>query len=110
MHDSYKMGVGAIEKLRGDTEYVTKGSLILGLTVIGGLIASFVRFSIPYVIEVGSAQVNIQADVIDKIMPNILPLMYTLFMFYLLKKGKTPISLIGITLIIGILGRFIGLL
>nr|WP_307774765.1 PTS system mannose/fructose/sorbose family transporter subunit IID [uncultured Cetobacterium sp.] len=110
MHYSYKMGVGAIEKLKGDTEYVTKGSLILGLTVVGGLIASFVRFSIPFVINVGSASVNIQADVIDKIMPNLLPLLYTLFMFYLLKKGKTPITLIMITLAIGIIGRGLGIL
>ncbi|MGL5190298.1 MAG: PTS system mannose/fructose/sorbose family transporter subunit IID, partial [Cetobacterium sp.] len=110
MHYSYKMGVEAIEKLQGDTEYVTKGSLILGLTVVGGLIASFVRLSIPYVIEMGNTTVNIQTDVIDKIMPNMLPLLYTLLMFYLLKKKKTPITLIMLTLAIGIIGSLIGIL
>ena len=103
-------GIEAIEKLQGDTEYVTKGSLILGLTVVGGLIASFVRLSIPYVIEMGNTTVNIQTDVIDKIMPNMLPLLYTLLMFYLLKKKKTPITLIMLTLAIGIIGSLIGIL
>ena len=110
MYYSYKMGVEAIEKLKGDTEYVTKGSLILGLTVVGGLIAAFVRLNIPYVINMGSTSVNIQTDVLDKIMPNILPLLYTLLMFYLLKKKKTPITLIMWTLAIGILGSLAGIL
>lgn len=58
----------------------------------------------------GSTTVNIQTDVIDKIMPNMLPLLYTLLMFYLLKKKKTPITLIMITLVVGILGSLIGIL
>ncbi len=111
MHYSYKMGVGAIEKLKGDTEYVTNGSLILGLTVIGGLIASFVNLKIATIINLGNkVTVNIQQDVFDKIIPNILPLLYTLFMFYLLKKGKKPITLILVTLVIGIAGRRFGIL
>ncbi len=110
MHYSYKMGVDAIEKLKEDTKYVTNGSLILGLTVIGGLIASFVRMNVTYVVDLAKISIDIQKDIIDKIMPNMLPLLYTLFMFYLLKKGKKPISLILITLVIGITGRAIGVL
>lgn len=110
MHYSYKMGTDAITKLQGDTEYVTKGSLILGLTVIGGLIASFVRLSIPYVIKFNETTVNIQTDVLDKIMPNMLPLLYTLGMFGLMKKGKKPITLIMLTLVIGIVGSGLGIL
>jgi PTS system N-acetylgalactosamine-specific IID component len=104
------MGVSAISKLQAGTQYVTKGSLILGLTVIGGLIASYVNFKIPYIIDTGKTTIAIQTDVLDKIMPNLLPLVFTLFMFYLLKKGKTPITLIMITLAIGILGSITGIL
>lgn len=110
MHYSYKMGTDAITKLQGDTDYVTKGSLILGLTVIGGLIASFVRLNIPYILRFNETTINIQTDVLDKIMPNMLPLIYTLFIFFLLKKGKKPISLIMLTLIIGIIGSGLGIL
>ena len=110
MHYSYRMGIGAIEKLKDDTEYVSNGSLILGLTVIGGLIASFVRMNIVYVVDLGSLSIDIQKDIIDKVMPNMLPLLYTLLMFFLLKRGKKPIFLIGVTLIIGIVGKFFGIL
>ena len=110
IHYAYKMGVNAIDKLQAGTKYVTKGSLILGLTVIGGLIASYVRFNIPYVINTGKTQIAIQADVLDKIMPNLLPLLFTLFMFYLMKKGKTPLTLIMITLAIGLIGSVAGIL
>ncbi|MGB6127809.1 MAG: PTS system mannose/fructose/sorbose family transporter subunit IID [Psychrilyobacter sp.] len=110
IHYSYRMGVNAIDKLQAGTKYVTKGSLILGLTVIGGLIASYVRLSIPYIIDTGKTKIAIQTDVIDKVMPNLLPLIFTLFMFYLLKKGKTPITLIMITLAIGLLGSLTGIL
>ena len=90
MHYSYKMGVGAIEKLKDDTQYV--------------------RMNIAYVVNLGSISIDIQKDIIDKIMPNMLPLLYTLFMFYLLKKGKKPIFLIVVTLVIGIVGKFFGVL
>lgn len=111
MHYSYKMGIGAIEKLRTGTAYVTRASLILGLTVIGALIASYVSFKIPFVIDTGNGtSVAIQADVIDKIMPNLLPLLFTFFLFHLMKKGRSPIFLIGVTLIIGVGGRFLGVL
>ena len=52
----------------------------------------------------------IQEDVLDKIMPGLLPLAYTFLMYYLLRKGKSPLLLIGITLLVGIIGRYIGLL
>ena len=58
------MGVGAIEKLKMILNYVTNGSLILGLTVIGGLIASFVRMNIAYVVNLGSISIDIQKDII----------------------------------------------
>ena len=62
------------------------------------------------VINAGQAKVALQEDVLDKIMPALLPLVYTFFMYYLLRKGKSPLLLIGITLLIGVIGRYIGLL
>ena len=62
------------------------------------------------VINAGQAKVALQEDVLDKIMPALLPLVYTFFMYYLLRQGKSPLLLIGITLLIGVIGRYIGLL
>ncbi len=62
------------------------------------------------VINAGQAKVALQEDVLDKIMPALLPLAYTFLMYFLLKKGKSPLLLIGITLLVGVIGRYIGLL
>ncbi|MGL4416528.1 MAG: PTS system mannose/fructose/sorbose family transporter subunit IID, partial [Plesiomonas shigelloides] len=51
-----------------------------------------------------------QADVIDKLMPAFLPLVYTLCMFALVKRGWSPLKLIGVTVTLGVAGRFMGFL
>ena len=61
------------------------------------------------VIQAGEIPVNIQEGVIDQIMPKLLPLAYTFFCYWLLKKGKSPLTLIGMTVLIGILGSLVGL-
>ncbi len=53
---------------------------------------------------------KLQADVIDKLMPAFLPLVYTLTMFALVKRGWSPIRLIIITVTLGVVGRFAGIL
>ncbi len=47
------------------------------MTVIGALVATYVRLSTTLEITAGDAVVKLQADVIDKLMPAFLPLVYT---------------------------------
>ena len=56
--------------------------------------------------EAGDAVVKLQADVIDKLMPAFLPLVYTLTMFWLVRRGWSPLRLIGITVLLGVVGKF----
>ncbi len=60
---------------------------IVGMTVIGALVATYVRLSTTLEITAGDAVVKLQADVIDKLMPAFLPLVYTLTMFWLVRRG-----------------------
>lgn len=106
----YKTGVKAISKLKSGTRHVSRAASIVGLTVVGGLIATYVQFKIDYVWKSGEAVLNIQTDVLDQIMPALLPLVYTLFMYYLLKKGRSPIMLIGLTVVVGLVGKFFHIL
>jgi N-acetylgalactosamine PTS system EIID component len=39
-----------------------------------------------------------------------LPLCFTLLIFFLMKRGFSPVKLIGVTVVIGVVGKFIGLL
>lgn len=110
MNYGYNTGVSAVKTLKENTKYVSRAASILGLTVVGGLIASYVNLKIAFVGNVGGKEMPIQTEILDKIMPGLLPLTYTLCMYYLLKRGWSPVKLIGITVVIGVLGRFAGIL
>lgn len=111
-HLGYNLGVKAIDKIKSGTQAISKSATILGVTVIGGLIASYVKISLaPQIVVNAEKTVSLQTDFIDKLFPNLLPLGYVLLMYYLLKNKKvSPVVLIGVTFVIAILGSLIGLL
>ena len=43
-------------------------------------------------------------------MPNILPLGFTLIVYSLMKRNFSPVKLIGLTVIIGVVGKLVGFL
>lgn len=111
-HLGYNLGVNAIEIIKEQSKIFSKAASILGVTVIGGLIANYVHINVLTKIPINQERVvSLQTDFFDKIFPNILPLGYTLLMFYLLKKKKvSPVTLIITTFIIAILSSYLGVL
>ncbi|PVX39702.1 PTS system N-acetylgalactosamine-specific EIID component (Man family) [Pasteurella langaaensis DSM 22999] len=109
-HYAYKMGVAAIPTIKANTKKVSHAASMIGMTVIGALVATYIRFQTTAEITAGDAVVKVQADVIDKLMPAFLPLVYTLLMYYLVKRNWSPLRLIILTVVIGIGGRFAGIL
>lgn len=109
MHYGYNTGTKAIKALKENTKHVAHAASILGITVVGGLIASYINFKTTIVITAGKAKVALQPDLLDKILPNMLPLGYTLLMLYLLKKGFSAVKLVGVTVVFGVIGRLIGI-
>lgn len=109
-HFAYKMGVNAIPLIKANTKKVAHAASIVGLTVIGALVATYVRLTTTAEITAGEAIVKIQADVIDKLMPAFFPLIYTLLMYALVKKGWSPLKLISLTMVFGVAGKFAGIL
>lgn len=85
---------------------------ILGITVIGALIASYVSINLLPVIEVdGGIKVAVQTEFFDKIFPNFLPMCVTLLCFWLLKKKQvSPIVLIVAIIVLSIVASAVGLL
>ncbi|UOQ91950.1 PTS system mannose/fructose/sorbose family transporter subunit IID [Halobacillus shinanisalinarum] len=106
----YRTGVNAISKLKEGTQQVSRAASIVGLTVVGGLIATYVALKTDYVWTSGEAKLDIQTDVLDQIMPAMLPLAYTLLMYWLLKKGRSPLLLIGLTVVVGLIGSYFNIL
>ena len=104
-HYAYRMGVAAIPLIKANTKKVGHAASIVGMTVIGALVATYVRLSTTLEIT-GDAVVKLQTDVIDKLMPAFLPLVYTLTMFWLVRRGWSPLRLIAVTVVLGIVGKF----
>lgn len=110
LHAGYKLGIGILDRIGEVGSKLTRVAGILGMTVIGGLIASYVTLSTKLSITSGDAVVNLQTDVFDSIMPNLLPLLYTIFIFYLIRaKKKSPTVLIVITIAFCVIGSLFGI-
>ncbi|MBI6548258.1 PTS system mannose/fructose/sorbose family transporter subunit IID [Xenorhabdus sp. VLS] len=109
-HYGYQAGTNAIAMLKKHTKNISHAASIVGMTVIGALVASYVHLSTPLVIQAGEAKIALQTGVLDKLMPNLLPLCFTLLVYGLMKRGISPVKLIGITVVSGIAGKFIGFL
>ncbi|MGL6317880.1 PTS N-acetylgalactosamine transporter subunit IID [Aeromonas hydrophila] len=109
-HYAYRMGVAAIPLIKANTRKVGHAASIVGMTVICALVATYVRLGTTLEITAGDAVVKLQADVLDKLMPAFLPLLYTLAMYGLIRRGWSPLRLIVITVVLGIVGKFAGFL
>lgn len=66
---------------------ITEGAAILGLTVVGGLIASVITYKLNLTFSLGEVSIDMQA-MLDKIMPSLIPLIIVLFSYWLLGKKK----------------------
>ena len=72
---------------------VTKAASILGLTMVGAMVASMVSVNLAWIIDVGGAKVVV-LDVFNSIMPGILSLVLVAVLVVLIKKGYKPINLV----------------
>lgn len=66
---------------------ITEAAAILGLTVVGGLIASVISYKIDLTFQMGDVSLVLQ-DMLDKIMPCLVPLSIVMFSYWLLGKKK----------------------
>lgn len=79
------------------------------LMVLGVMVATMVKFTTPLTLIIGESQ-EVLRDVLDQILPNMLPLGLTFFCFAVLKKGSAPTKVLLGILIAGILGTIRNLL
>lgn len=102
-HLGYNLGTKAIDVIQENSDIIARVATIMGLTVIGALISSYVSLTLK--VKIGS--VNLQKDFLDKIFPNILPLTFTFFLYFLLKKKISPIVLIAVVFTLCIICSFL---
>lgn len=108
----YSAGTKAISKIRENSQIVAHAASVLGCTVIGGLIATYVQIQVLSKIPVTAGHsISIQKDFFDNIFPNVLPLGYTFLLYWLLKKkNANPVVLIILTFVLAIIFSWLGVL
>ena len=109
MNWSYKLGSKAIEVLTANAKEFTRAASMLGVFVVGALTSNYGGTTIALTIENGESPIVIQS-ILDGVLPKLIPLLLTLGLYFLIKKkGWTPVKCIGLLLIIGLVGAFIGI-
>ena len=106
MYWSYGLGTKAVTLLTSSAKEFTRAASILGIFVVGGLIANYGGTSLRIV--VGDQAINIQG-LLDGVLPKLIPLLITLGIYVLIKKGWTPVKCIILILVVGILGCAFGI-
>ena len=106
MYWSYGLGTKAVTLLTSSAKEFTRAASILGIFVVGGLIANYGGTSLRIV--VGDPAINIQG-LLDGVLPKLIPLLITLGIYVLIKKGWTPVKCIILILVVGIVGCAFGI-
>ena len=87
-----------------------KLAAIAAFTIVGGFIPALVVINIPIEYTSGDTVLNIQ-EILDGLMPGVLGLLYTGLMYWLITKKKiSAIKLILVTMVVGIVGAWFGIL
>jgi fructoselysine and glucoselysine-specific PTS system IID component len=105
----YRFGTSLMSSLGSSSilRTISKAAAIVGLFVVGGMTASMVSCTTALKFNLGGTDFTIQSY-LDQIFPLLLPLLYTLLMYRLLKKGMKSSWVLLITIAVGIVGSLVG--
>lgn len=112
----FQKGLDIVKDLSGNLlQKLTEGATILGLFIMGVLVTKWTTINVPLVISEtmgadGAMITTTLQNVLDDLVPGLLPLGLTLIMMKLLKKKVSPIVLIFALFAVGIVGYALGFL
>lgn len=113
IHYGYNKGVDLIEQSKNSNiiQRISNVANVVGVMVLGSLIATTVKISTPLVIAVGEQSIKVQ-EMFDKVIPNLLTLLFALGIFFLVRKfkGKHTVALIVSMMVIGVICSMLGIL
>jgi len=115
---AYQQGANLVASLGGGLiARVTEFATLVGLVVVGGFAPSIVKMTIAWKPAItttvqgqaATTTIDIQQQ-LDAILPFMLPVLITALAYWLLKKGWSPVAVLGVLFVIGFIGGAIGLL
>lgn len=85
----YKAGLGMLKDIKESNilNKITKGAGVIGLIVLGVLVASWISMSTPIAMNIGGEEPLMLQDVLDSILPGLMPLALTMLIARLLSKN-----------------------
>lgn len=106
MQGYYRGRSGVLELLRsGLLDRVILGAGVLGNFVLGALAAQFVVVNLAPALGIGGTRVDLQRDLLDRLMPGLLPLVLVLLTWWLLSRRRvSPVVLLVAYVAIAIVG------
>jgi PTS system mannose-specific IID component len=104
----YRWGRAAVSHIlsSGWIQVVSDAAAVVGMTVVGGLAASLVQFSLSATLPAG---LSLQGDILDPILRGLLPLGLTLLSWWLLVRRVSPLRVIGMIFALGVDLAYLGL-
>lgn len=106
----YRQGVKLVTTLKDKLSAFTNAATVLGVTVIGALIPTVIRASVPYIYENEGVELVLQ-DTIDAIMPGLVPVLLVVVTYWMLgRKELNSTRIIWILLVLSIVLRSLNIL
>lgn len=110
----YKLGTSIIQSVSEKMQKFTYAASIVGVTVISALAAKMVKISLPFTYTQmidGKEQIVQIQKMVDGIAPALLPVLYTILIYYLLKKKKwNTYYLVIFTILVSIVATYFNIL
>ena len=105
---AYKEGVNLITNMQSTLTALVEAASVLGIFMVGGLIATMINFEVSWVLKIGEKAIDFQ-DMMNLIFPRLIPAVFTGFIFWLLgKKGMNSTKAIFIIIIMAVCFSAIG--
>jgi mannose/fructose/sorbose-specific phosphotransferase system IID component len=106
----YKLADKFLEKMEGmQIQKWMEAAAILGLMVLGALVATWLNVQTPLVYTMEKATIPIQ-KMLDGILPKALPLLATLLVFRFIRKGKSATVVMGAIVVVGLVLGVLGII
>lgn len=106
----YYKGIEVITSKREQLNTLRDAASILGIIIVGALIASNVSVTTPFVLTIGEVSQELQS-ILDSIMPKLLSVVATALVYFGLKiKGMTTVKMVWLIVVVGMALALLGII
>ncbi|EGQ4335224.1 PTS system mannose/fructose/sorbose family transporter subunit IID [Staphylococcus pseudintermedius] len=107
---AYKEGISLVTTMQHRLESLTNAATLLGVFMVGALVATMIRVQFAWKPQIGDLTVNIQSNA-DMILPRLLPLIIVFAIYWLLgRKKMNSTRAIFIVIIVSIILSALGVI